>query len=151
MSLYLLDIECNGDTVYNHDRVNKNFSFTQKLSSPRHLSSEQFKCQFCPFKTNQASSLKNHVLVHTQQMMFICQVCQKPFSQKGNLKVHMRLHTGKKPFKCEICHKSTKFNLKVHLRTHTGERPFKCEICSRYFTTRSNWKVHFRRWHFSSS
>jgi uncharacterized Zn-finger protein len=41
-----------------------------------------------------ASSMKKHMLVHSEEKPHTCKICDKSFSQATNLKRHMVVHNG---------------------------------------------------------
>ena len=78
-----------------------------------------------------------------------CEVCTKEFMSNSTLKTHMITHTDEKPYKCETCDK--RFNQKVtcerHQVLHTGIKAFKCEFCEKRFRRRDTLKEHTSRKH----
>ena len=48
-----------------------------------------------------------------------CDVCEKRFTQASNLKRHMRIHTNERPYECDVCEKrfTTSSNLQRHVRS----------------------------------
>jgi KRAB domain-containing zinc finger protein len=78
------------------------------------------ECPFCHELFDTRSSMRKHMLKHTDFDELKCPICEKTFTQKGNRNKHMRLHTGMKPYKCDICEKrfGEKYDLKKHMLTH---------------------------------
>ncbi|XP_049523006.1 zinc finger protein 391-like isoform X4 [Dermacentor silvarum] len=103
-------------------------------------------CNFCDYKTDRASHLKSHTMVHTGERPFECHLCHQCFLSKSTLNDHLRTHTGERPFHCPLCPQSFthRSSLKAHLCTHTGKRPFQCSSCPQSFTRMSNLKRHVR-------
>ena len=77
-----------------------------------------------------------------------CDVCEKRFTQSSSLKAHMLIHTNEKPYECDVCEKSftQASNLKRHKRIHTNEM-FECDVCEKRFTTSGNLRRHMRTQH----
>ena len=64
-----------------------------------------------------------------------CDVCEKHFTQSSSLKAHMLIHTNEKPYECDVCEKRFRQSqhLKSHVRIHTNERPYECDVCEEVF------------------
>ena len=73
-------------------------------------------CQIC-FKTfRDASTLKRHLLTHSDERPFKCAECDKAFRRKDHLQEHVIVHKLVRPFSCQTCGKS--FSRKNGLKTH---------------------------------
>lgn len=61
-----------------------------------------FLCYECGNGFKTTSSLRNHVLRHSQIKAFACTHCPKSFHDKGGLKKHMDVHSDIK-YICNSC------------------------------------------------
>ncbi|XP_064628268.1 zinc finger protein 236-like isoform X2 [Lineus longissimus] len=93
---------------------------TQVSSAPQSVgpssSIEVFKCTYCPKKFRYSTSLKSHLVRHTNDG-YRCEHCGKGFYLKKDLERHVLVHTGERPFCCSICGKryQRNFQLKMHM------------------------------------
>ncbi|KAJ6634368.1 Zinc finger protein, partial [Pseudolycoriella hygida] len=57
-----------------------------------HFSTKQYQCHICDFSFARSTSLKNHLLSHSQpnQKTFDCSSCSKTFISKQHLKIHKK-------------------------------------------------------------
>jgi len=78
-----------------------------------------YRCQLCHRSFTEASTLKEHELVHSKEKQFYCKPCDKSFKYKHGLRRHeAAVHLGNewRPHKCDICEKS--FRDKCDLAKH---------------------------------
>lgn len=82
-----------------------------------------FSCAQCAKRLASASSLKEHMTIHTGERPHVCSYCAKDFRGRKELEYHERTHTGDKPYSCNICGKTCvdASNMKKHEKAHTAE------------------------------
>lgn len=143
--------------LQNHDRENlKKFScpvcdeeFRYRHCFTRHLKVHKgeivpFVCHICGKAVSTKVSLREHMLLHSDERPHKCDICGKCFNKKAILITHTRLHTGEKPFVCTICSKSfrQKPALNVHMKYHTRENMHECLVCQKKYVTKYMLKTH---------
>ncbi|XP_055699887.1 uncharacterized protein LOC129799738 isoform X2 [Phlebotomus papatasi] len=111
------------------------------------LNKETVTCHICE-KHYLKTSIKTHMLIHTEQVNFECSICNKSFSTKWNLKMHKWIHASRTamPFKCSICPKAfiRQSDLQDHINRHKSIKPFTCDYCGCQFGRKYNWLRHTR-------
>ncbi|XP_066976249.1 uncharacterized protein [Macrobrachium rosenbergii] len=80
-----------------------------------------FHCNFCSYSTRYSSTLKNHVMRHTNAKPYACPHCSYRCIQRTSLNAHLCSHTGQKPYACSVCPYQTanSCHLKRHILTHS--------------------------------
>jgi len=122
----------------------------------------EYKCDKCPFVTDQFANLTRHLKLsthgekkktktsRTSKTSYDCSFCEKSFASKKLLKKHASIHPEykgekiEKTFMCDICPKSFYGNtdLKRHKNFHAGIKPFLCDLCPHTSSTKSHLKEH---------
>lgn len=76
-----------------------------------------------------------------------CHICLKTFRDSSTLKRHLLTHSDERPFKCDQCHKSfrRKDHLQEHVIVHNEVRPFACQQCGKSFSRKNGLKTHMIR------
>ncbi|KAL2096895.1 hypothetical protein ACEWY4_006102 [Coilia grayii] len=167
-----------GERPWVCERCGKGFPDGRGLR--RHLlihNPKRHQCTDCGKSFVYVFQLRNHQVIHTNEMEYDCKVCGKRFKSKSTRATHMHLHTGEKPFTCTVCSKKFRHrmsynthmqrhrgekryvcltckkpfadpnNLKAHKRVHTGERPYKCNVCEKRFKQSAHLKKHIATQH----
>uniref|UniRef100_A0A1L8DIS3 C2H2-type domain-containing protein n=1 Tax=Nyssomyia neivai TaxID=330878 RepID=A0A1L8DIS3_9DIPT len=111
------------------------------------IKKETVACHIC-HKHYLKTSIKTHLMIHTEQVNFECSICNKTFSTKWNLKMHKWIHASRTamPFKCPTCPKAfiRQSDLQDHLNRHKSIKPFTCDYCGCQFGRKYNWLRHTR-------
>lgn len=80
---------------------------------------DKFVCTICGQQLNSRATLRNHLLVHSDEKRHKCDYCGSTFKQSKSLKSHLLLHTELKPYSCNFCDLTLR-NL-AHCRAHMGK------------------------------
>lgn len=113
-----------------------------------HSDDRPFKCSHCSKLFKNQQRLKIHEDTHTDTA-YICPLCGLQLNTKRTLTMHMVVHSEVKKYKCEYCgneYKRAKA-LKAHMVIHTGMRPYSCPFCDKTFANGSNCRSHKRKAH----
>lgn len=73
-------------------------------------------CDICGRVLSKRSSLRRHLLTHTDERPYACEICNRAFRGGGELKRHYRVHTDERPHGCQAC--GQRFKQKYHLTKH---------------------------------
>ncbi|XP_031637858.1 zinc finger protein 287-like [Contarinia nasturtii] len=144
----------------------------EKIKHENQCQHRQYQCIVCKYTTDNLSSLKKHMLIHSDEKPFQYRVCSKTFKRKYHFCQHLRIHTKQLPFACSKCghrfaveidkqshedrckcrryechicpHKCfKKSHLKYHMQSkHTGEKQFQCKMCDKKFVLKCQLKKH---------
>ncbi|KAH8276191.1 hypothetical protein KR026_004039 [Drosophila bipectinata] len=113
-----------------------------------HDQSSNHSCHICGKKFQQLVVLQRHLRTHNQER-YECQQCLKVFRSESSLKSHLVTHSDLGlPFKCDVCSKSfqTKANLKQHSRKHDQKTiRHKCKDCQKSFLRKTTLRLHMKR------
>ena len=86
-----------------------------------HKEKKDFGCLLCAKSFVDANSLKKHLKEqHVGERRYECKHCNKTFKQASHLRTHERLHTQELPFKCDLCSNAFRqvSNLILHKKRH---------------------------------
>jgi len=128
----------------------------KKHQLTHHVEDSEFKCDQCPFVTDQFANLTRHIKLSTHggqketKPSYECSFCEKSFPSQKRLKKHESVHPEykgekvEKPFTCDICPKSFYDNteFKRHKNFHEGIKPFLCDLCPYTSSTKRRLKEH---------
>lgn len=125
--------------------TNKALESYMKEVKKRPKNRTPFRCDVCSKVLASASTLKNHMLCHSDVTPFLCSVCGKGFKVKGTYKEHLLQHNPNEMFKCDQCNKHCKNEkrLKEHkMRSHGKVKPFLCGVCGKGLTQKDSLMKH---------
>ena len=112
----------------------------------RKINDKKYKCEHCPFASNEKASLKKHSKGVHEKIEHVCKECGYAPSQKGHLKFHIKsVHLKEKIYKCELCpYKSARrFGIKKHVDgKHEKTGSYVCEECGYVASKNSKLKLH---------
>lgn len=103
------------------------------------------ECHICKKTYSCATTLRRHLVTHTNARPYSCDICGKDFAWSSACNAHRNnVHFGNYRFKCETCGRGfkTKEVLKRHETSHTGLKPFECDICGKKFSRNTLLKQH---------
>ncbi|XP_077342727.1 uncharacterized protein LOC143987685 [Lithobates pipiens] len=103
----------------------RNRCLPMKAPAQECLQNPKLDCSMCGKQFKSTSSLRKHVMGHSQQRKHVCNICKKAFKRQDHLRGHMSTHLNSKPFVCKElgCNKSYcgVRSLKRHLAAHHGQ------------------------------
>ena len=119
----------------------------------RNQHSRIFMCDLCGKEFKRKECLKNHSLVHVENMKrdVQCDQCSATFFFVQRLKVHIRNVHGGKQYQCDVC--EMKFNSKRILREHfvlthadkSKLTQLQCEKCTEVFYLKRQLQKHMQQ------
>ena len=76
-----------------------------------------------------------------------CRICLKTFRDASTLKRHLLTHSDERPYKCDECDKAfrRKDHLQEHVIVHKLVRPYSCQTCGKSFSRKNGLKTHMIR------
>ncbi|XP_046858975.1 zinc finger protein 99-like isoform X2 [Xenia sp. Carnegie-2017] len=137
------------ENLYKCDRCGKVFprKYTHKVHMARHCGRDAQNAQQDVGNWNgddQAPKAKQNVVTKSSEP---CQICFKTFRDASTLKRHMLTHSDHRPYKCQECDKAfrRKDHLNEHVVVHKMVRPFSCRTCGKSFSRKNGLKTHMIR------
>ena len=119
--------------------------------------SEEFRCEFCEFKTRSKAKLKSHQRSSHDKENFLCTACDSVFVGLGTFNHHLKIHqntsANRKLFKCDLCpyFSDKKRNLTKHEKSHSADLRLSCKLCSFVCKWNNELKRHMIKEHQESS
>jgi KRAB domain-containing zinc finger protein len=127
--------------------------FTDHINLKKHQLTHQaedgeFKCDQCPFVTDQFANLTRHLKLathgekkiiktyKTRKPSFGCEFCEKSFFSQKHLKIHASIHPEYKGEKIE------QQELERHKSIHDEIKPFPCDLCPYSSLTKGRLREH---------
>lgn len=110
----------------------------------KHSDERPLKCSYCDYTTKHTSALKLHITKHTGILQYSCDQCSYRTASSSSLKSHLLKHTDVKHLQCPFCDYSTKHKnaLKMHMCKHNGILEHACPHCDYRSASASCLKSH---------
>ncbi|XP_026843871.1 zinc finger protein 28 [Drosophila persimilis] len=119
-----------------------------KYHQNNHVSLSKYSCSICGKKFKQPNVLQRHMRIHNNEQ-HACDHCHKVFRCLSTLKDHLVAHTDHGfAYKCETCAKlfQNKANLNQHRQKHDqNSSRHKCKVCQKSFLRQSTLRLHMKR------
>ena len=91
-----------------------------------HILMPSYHYQFSYKLRHELANVRQHIIIHSREMLFSCAQCNFSCIKSNTLKTHMRTHSGEKPFRCDQCNYSCiqADQLKKHKLKKMEKSPF---------------------------
>lgn len=104
------------------------------------------QCPLCPYTTNNATTMREHLPVHTGERPYRCPTCGKRFSRKKYFRVHLRLHDKNGDNDASDDDKGSG-NKQGDSVTSSSPTVHTCEVCGETFTRSQFLRRHVQTVH----
>lgn len=151
------------------EECGKTWATKQQLQKHQlmHIEARPFQCSDCSKCFKDSTSLKKHLEIHSN-ISFECLLCGQRSSTRYTLREHMLVHSDEKRYKCQYCGNTFKRykTLKVknfsfiwfynflpnpisqnHWILHTGMRLYECSFCDITYSKEPNLRAHKKKCH----
>lgn len=114
-----------------------------KAAGHNNVEKTSYSCHQCTFTSDEADSLKNHLVEHLSEVPYECSMCSEAFASEDLYKKHLTLHemeeialrnasgqdlysSQKVMFRCSICFSkfSSKLQCQIHEKSCQGKHLF---------------------------
>ncbi|XP_022217852.2 zinc finger protein 90 [Drosophila obscura] len=125
----------------------KSHSCTDRSAESSPDKSGRHRCIHCGKCMQSATSLDEHLRLHSGERPYCCANCPKTFTTNGALVTHQKRHFKVIQHHCNYCGQGfvESSNLKRHITAkHTKEKPHTCTVCQRKFSRVYLLELHSR-------
>ncbi|XP_064641663.1 uncharacterized protein LOC135496329 isoform X2 [Lineus longissimus] len=144
-------INHSGDNQYKCEEQGCDFAISsQKLLREHqkiHLGDQHsFQCGECQYLCSTKSSLRNHMVTHSEERPFKCGYCTHSSKQRGNMKNHlMRKHPEQLPLRKRKKEKADTLKKSPHKTRPLCKTSFDCSVCGDGFVREDSYKSHMKQ------
>ncbi|KRX68923.1 Zinc finger protein [Trichinella sp. T9] len=107
-----------------------------------------FSCSVCHRKFAKEEYLKEHKILHTDEIPYMCGFCPKRFKWKSNFLKHKEVHNAHFKFTCNQCNTNfpSQAAVDVHFKSKHMERirEHVCPLCQKSFYEKESLTKHMR-------
>ena len=142
----------------NNDKTNEveNIQLTQRKMEEKITNWKKvYACTKCGKVLTAASTLKRHMITHSDKRAYTCAICNRDFKTSQYLNKHIRIHSKETPHERTKTHFRQRRARKVseekgcesfsgvssHIKTH---KPYKCAICKESFDLSADISNHMK-------